>query len=71
MVVAADLLDLGAQQLLEAAVIGEAGELVGDRLALTWKCRSTFSSASVACAASERSSVAVVVGERRARRARR
>ena len=32
-VVAADLLDLGVEELLEAAVIRQTGQLVGDRLA--------------------------------------
>ncbi len=33
MVISAHLLDLGAQQVLEAAVVGELGQLIGDRLA--------------------------------------
>jgi hypothetical protein len=56
MVISAHLLDLGAQQVLEAAVVGELGQLIGDRLATHLEWSSTFSKASVACAASERSS---------------
>ncbi len=33
MVIAPNLLDLGGQQLLEAAVVGQPGQLIGDRLA--------------------------------------
>jgi hypothetical protein len=55
MVVAVHVLGLAVEQLPEAPVVGEAPELTGDRLLLTSWWSSTFSSASVAWEASERS----------------
>ena len=54
MVVAANLLDLGIEQLLEAATIRETGQFVRDRLATNLKMELMFSSASAASAASDR-----------------